>query len=196
MKINKETGLLSTARQVPSPNHDERPDAIEPSLIVIHNISLPPGKFGGKWVDALFTNVLPCDEDPFFAEIHELRVSSHLLVSRTGAITQYVPFHCRAWHAGVSQFQGQSVCNDFSIGIELEGTDDTAFTEAQYKALEKIIHVLINTYSGLDAEKITGHEHIAPGRKTDPGPFFDWKRLGKAFGVKLPADAQARCTSK
>ena len=159
------------------------------SLIVIHNITLPPNEFGTPWIDALFTNQLPVDEHPFFAEIAHLRVSSHLLIRRTGEIVQYVPFHCRAWHAGVSQYQGREICNDFSVGIEMEGTDDQPFTENQYEQLEKVIVELLNRYPSLSEEHITGHEHIAPGRKTDPGSCFDWQRLSDKFKVKLPAKA-------
>ena len=190
MQIDKRKGILDIARQVPSPNHDERPDN-EMSLIVIHNITLPPNEFGTPWIDALFTNQLPVDEHPFFAEICHLRVSSHLLIRRTGEVVQYVPFHCRAWHAGVSYYQGREVCNDFSIGIEMEGTDDQAFTEEQYLQLEETIDTLLKTYPSLSPKHITGHEHIAPGRKTDPGSCFDWKRLGEKFQASLPADANA-----
>ncbi len=187
MQINKDTGILSSARQVPSPNHDKRPDINDISLIVIHNISLPPNEFGTPWIDALFTNQLPVDEHPFFAEISQLRVSSHLLIRRTGEIVQYVPFHLRAWHAGISFYQGREVCNDFSIGIEMEGTDDKAFTEEQYQQLELVLDNLLNTYPSLKKEHITGHEHIAPERKTDPGPCFDWDRLSRKFNCKLPS---------
>lgn len=187
MQIDKQTGLLDVARQVPSPNHDTRPDENDISLIVIHNISLPPNEFGTPWIDALFTNQLPSEEHPFFAEICHLRVSSHLLIRRTGEIVQYVPFHLRAWHAGISNYQGREVCNDFSIGIELEGTDDQPFTEAQYQQLKQVIEQLLASYPSLKKEHITGHEHIAPERKTDPGKCFDWERLSRWFGVKLPS---------
>ena len=189
MFINKNTGLLDSARQVPSPNHNERPDLHDMRLIVIHNITLPPNQFGTPWIDALFTNQLPADEHPFFAEICHLRVSSHLLIRRTGEIVQYVPFHLRAWHAGISSYQGREACNDFSIGIEMEGTDDQAFTEVQYGQLEQVIADLLSTYSTLQAQHITGHEQIAPGRKTDPGACFDWQRLSHKFAVNLPAKA-------
>jgi AmpD protein len=189
MLINKNTGLLDSARQVPSPNHNERPQPDDMSLIVIHNITLPPNEFGTPWIDALFTNQLPADEHPFFAEICHLRVSSHLLIRRTGEIVQYVPFHLRAWHAGISSYQGRDVCNDFSVGIEMEGTDDQAFTEAQYVQLEYVIEQLLKTYPSLQSQHITGHEHIAPVRKTDPGACFDWHRLANKFAEKLPANA-------
>jgi len=181
------SGLLEGARVCLSPNQDDRADESDVSLIVIHNISLPPNQFGGDGIEQLFTNSLDKNEHPFYQEIHHLRVSSHLLIRRDGEIVQFVPFHKRAWHAGESQFLGKSVCNDFSIGIELEGTDFEEFNEAQYTALEKSIKQLLETYPTLSANAITGHEHIAPGRKTDPGPSFDWNRLASTFKAKLPA---------
>jgi len=191
-KIEPKIGLLSNARINLSPNCDDRSDEDDIHLIVIHNISLPPNEYGGEGIDQLFTNTLDRNKHPFYEEIHELRVSSHLLIRRDGEIVQYVPFHKRAWHAGVSQFLGRDVCNDFSIGIELEGTDFEPFTKKQYHALEQALLVLIKTYPNLNAKGITGHEHIAPGRKTDPGPFFDWKTLSKALGVKLPAKCDCK----
>lgn len=187
--INQKHGLLNHARQHPSPNFDERPKKDDITLIVIHNISLPPGKFGENWIDKLFTNQLPKNKHPFFTEIYTLRVSSHLLIRRDGEVVQYVPFHKRAWHAGLSQFKGRKVCNDFSIGIELEGTDDQPFTDIQYTQLEIIIRQLHHAYPSLKKGNITGHEHIAPERKTDPGPFFDWQRLSIALDKDLPANA-------
>ena len=189
MIIDVKTGLLDVARQCPSPNHDERPNACTPDLIVLHNISLPPYEFGGYWIDQLFTNQLDPTAHPFFADICHLRVASHLLIRREGEIVQYVPFHLRAFHAGVSQWRGRERCNDFSIGIELEGTDFEDFTEAQYQQLAQLLPALVGAYSSLSLQRITGHEHIAPGRKTDPGPFFDWQRLGKTLAVELPAAA-------
>ena len=183
------TELLKSARQLPSPNCDDRPDEHDISLIVIHNISLPPGQFGDTWIDKLFTNQLPKEAHPFFADIHTLRVSSHLLIRRDGEIVQYVPFCKRAWHAGISQFQGRDVCNDYSIGIELEGTDHQAFTEIQYQQLEMTIKQLQQQYPSLKKGNITGHQHIAPNRKTDPGAFFDWQRLSINLGQTLPASA-------
>jgi AmpD protein len=190
MMIDKKTGLLDIARKMPSPNHDDRPDENDISLIVIHNITLPPGEFGGPWIDALFTNCLPEKEHPFFAEINHLRVSSHLLIRRDGEIVQYVPFHKRAFHAGVSQFRGRKACNDFSIGIEMEGTDDTPFTDKQYDQLKEIIDSMLDAYPTLSASRITGHEHIAPGRKTDPGQYFAWDKLASYYGEKLPTTCQ------
>lgn len=182
-------GVLEQAQYIESPNHNERADEQDMSLIVLHNISLPPGQFGGEWITKLFTNTLPKDTDPFFAEIYQLRVSSHLLIRRDGSIIQYVPFHKRAWHAGVSEYLGRSACNDFSVGIELEGTDYEAFTAIQYKVLVDALQVLVKTYPTLTLNHITGHEHIAPERKTDPGPFFDWEMIGQLCGVTLPARA-------
>ncbi|MGB5597880.1 MAG: 1,6-anhydro-N-acetylmuramyl-L-alanine amidase AmpD [Thiothrix litoralis] len=193
MIIDAETGLLDVARQCPSPNHDERPNGCVPELIVLHNISLPPYEFGGNWIDQLFTNQLDPTAHPFFADICHLRVASHLLIRREGEIVQYVPFHLRAFHAGVSQWRGRERCNDFSIGIEIEGTDFEAFTEAQYQQLAQLLPALVAAYPGLSLQHITGHEHIAPGRKTDPGPFFDWQRLSGALAVALPAPASSEC---
>ena len=186
--------ILSNARQCPSPNCDERPSECDPDLIVIHNISLPPNQYGGEGIDQLFTNCLDKDEHPYYADIHQLRVSSHLLIRRDGEIVQYVPFNKRAWHAGVSEYQGRDTCNNFSIGIEMEGSDFEVFTNDQYIVLEDTIKVLLKNYSGLSATAITGHEHIAPGRKTDPGSFFEWQRLAQAFSEELPA--QAFCDNK
>jgi AmpD protein len=187
--IDQTSGLLRDSRQCPSPNFDRRPNENDISLLVIHNISLPPGKYGEHWIDKLFTNQLPKNTHPFFSKIYTLRVSSHLLIRRDGEIVQYVPFHKRAWHAGISDFQGREQCNDFSIGIELEGTDEEAFTERQYIQLEATIKQLQQYYPGLKKENITGHEHIAPKRKTDPGPYFDWQRLSAVFKTRLPAVA-------
>lgn len=175
--IDTVTGLIATARQVPSPNCDERPADMAPELIVIHGISLPPGEFGGPWIDALFTNTLDPAAHPYFQEIHQLRVSSHLLIRRDGELVQYVPLHRRAWHAGVSSHCGRERCNDFSIGIELEGTDELPYTPVQYQMLGTVIAALRAAYPALAAGQIAGHSDIAPGRKTDPGPCFDWPRL-------------------
>ena len=182
-------GILKNARQCTSPNCDDRPSECKPDLIVIHNICLPPNEYGGEGIEQLFTNCLDKSEHPYYADIHQLRVSSHLLIRRDGEIVQFVPFIKRAWHAGVSEFKGRDTCNNFSIGIEMEGSDFEAFTEDQYIALEVTIKVLLETYSGLSADAITGHENISPGRKTDPGPFFDWKRLAKTFNQTLPTEA-------
>lgn len=169
--------LLLCARQVPSPNHDARPNPTDISLVVIHCISLPPGEFGGPHIDRLFCNQLNPDDHPFFTEIQTLRVSAHLLIGREGDITQYVPFDRRAWHAGVSRYQDRERCNDFAIGIELEGTVDNPYTDKQYLSLAATLKALLASYPSLSSERIAGHSDIAPDRKSDPGPFFDWRRL-------------------
>jgi AmpD protein len=175
--VDVATGWLVPVRRVESPNCDSRPPDAATDLIVIHGISLPPGEFGGPWIDRLFTNTLPPDQHPYFAEVAPKRVSAHLLVDRRGIVTQYVPFHLRAWHAGSSSFAGRDACNDFSIGIELEGSDFTPYEERQYHVLAYVIGVLCGTYPALSPMCIVGHSEIAPGRKTDPGPAFDWPRL-------------------
>ncbi len=167
-------GLLAGARAVESPNYDARPGGLEPELIVVHGISLPPGQFGGPWIDKLFANALPASEHPYFETIQHLRVSSHVLVARDGTLTQYVPFGSRAWHAGPSYWRGRSGCNDFSVGIELEGSDYVPFEDAQYAALNTLVRNLQSRYGEL---QFTGHSDIAPDRKTDPGPHFDWSRV-------------------
>lgn len=177
LHIDPVTGLIDSARQVPSPNCDERPADMPPELIVIHGISLPPGEFGGPWIDALFTNTLDPAAHPYFQAIHQLRVSSHLLIRRDGELVQYVPLHRRAWHAGVSSYCGRERCNDFSIGIELEGSDDVPYAPVQYAVLARLITALHAAYPSLAAGQIAGHSDIAPGRKTDPGPCFDWPHL-------------------
>ncbi len=171
------TGLIAAARQVKSPNCDDRPPGTGPELIVIHGISLPPGEYGGPWIDRLFANTLPPDEHPYFAEIQHLRVSSHLMIDRAGLLTQYVPIHRRAWHAGRSHWRGRNECNDFSVGLELEGTDDESYDDRQYEALAAVIAALQEAYPALADGWIAGHADVAPGRKTDPGPAFDWRRL-------------------
>lgn len=167
---------LDAAARVPSPNCSERGENPEISLLVIHNISLPPGEFGGPYIDELFCNQLDGTAHPYFAEICGLRVSAHVLIRRDGSLVQYVPFDKKAWHAGKSSFEGRSECNDFSIGIELEGSDDMPFTPAQYRQLEGITRALLQSYPELKRERIAGHDQIAPGRKTDPGPCFDWSQ--------------------
>ena len=181
--VDTDLGLLRGARQVASPNFDARPGGILPELIVIHGISLPPDRFGGPWIDRLFTNTLPPDEHPYFATIQTLRVSSHLLIRRDGELVQYVPFHERAWHAGASSYQGRERCNDFSIGIELEGGDEVAYEPAQYRMLGAAIVMLCDAYPSLSLTRIAGHSDIAPGRKTDPGPYFNWKLFRAATGL-------------
>ena len=170
-------GLLSGARVVDSPNRDDRPGRLEPELIVVHGISLPPGEFGGPWIERLFMNTLPPQEHPYFETIQHLRVSSHVLVSRDGTLTQYVPFGQRAWHAGSSHWRGRGSCNDFSIGIELEGADEVPYDDRQYEALADLVVALQRAYPTLSEGWIAGHSDVSPGRKTDPGPAFDWRRL-------------------
>jgi AmpD protein len=169
-------GWLRDAIACPSPNFNQRPVGAEISLLVIHTISLPPGEFGGGYVPLFFRNQLDVNAHPYFASIANLRVSAHLFIARDGQVTQFVSFENRAWHAGVSSFEGVSNCNDFSIGIELEGTDDILYTDSQYQSLQKVTRQLLVTYPTLTPARITGHEQIAPGRKTDPGPAFDWPR--------------------
>ena len=167
---------LVTARQLPSPHYDARPDADDISLLVIHCISLPEGTYGSPYVEQLFLGSLDTSPDSDFAYLDGLRVSSHLVIRRDGAVEQYVPFNQRAWHAGKSSYCGRTRCNDFSIGIELEGTDQDRYTEAQYQQLAVITAALLSHYPQLRRDRIVGHEDIAPGRKTDPGRGFDWQR--------------------
>jgi len=169
-------GVVSCARQIASPNYDERASGSLIELVVIHNISLPPGEFGGEGVIKLFTNRLDPAAHPYYREIHHLKVSSHFFIRRDGELIQFVPCDKRAWHAGVSQWQGRERCNDFSIGIELEGDDETPFEDAQYTTLNALLAILKQAYP---ITGITGHSDIAPGRKTDPGPCFDWHRVSR-----------------
>ncbi len=166
-------GWLSGVRRVASPNHDARPAHTPVTLLVIHNISLPPDEFGGPAIAQFFTNTLDCDAHPYYAQLRGVKVSSHFLVRRDGGVVQFVPCNRRAWHAGVSEWQGRTRCNDFSIGIELEGSDSVPYDSPQYKALSRLTRYLKRRYPIRD---IVGHADIAPVRKTDPGPFFDWER--------------------
>jgi AmpD protein len=175
-------GWLRPALHAPSPNHNERPAGASVELLVIHNISLPAGCFGGGHIEALFTNSLDCAAHPAFAELAGLEVSAHLLIDRDGRVTQFVGFDRRAWHAGRSRFGERENCNDFSVGIELEGTDTLPYADAQYDVLAAVTRVLLQRYPGLGADRIVGHSDIAPGRKTDPGPAFDWARLRHLLG--------------
>lgn len=167
-------GWLAGVRRIPSPNVDERPPGESVCLLVVHNISLPPGEFGGEGVINLFTNRLDPQAHPYYAGIKDLRVSAHFFIRRDGELIQFVPCDKRAWHAGISQWGGRERCNDFSIGVELEGTDDLPYSDAQYDSLAGLTARLKARYPLLD---ITGHADIAPGRKTDPGPSFDWARF-------------------
>jgi AmpD protein len=182
VEIDRDSGIVVGVRQVPSPNCDDRPAGVVPELIVLHGISLPPGEYGGDAIDSLFTNVLDPQAHPYFRGIVALRVSSHLLIRRDGELVQYVPIHRRAWHAGESCWFARRACNDFSVGIELEGTDDTPYTNAQYARLVELLHALFAAYPSLHRRRIVGHCDIAPERKTDPGPAFDWRRLYQLLG--------------
>jgi N-acetyl-anhydromuramoyl-L-alanine amidase len=177
LTIDSATDLLAGVRQVLSPHFDARPGECVAELIVVHGISLPPGEFGGPWIDRLFTGNLPPDDHPYFKQIAARRVSAHALIRRDGEIVQYVPFDARAWHAGTSEYQGRVGCNDFSIGIELEGEDERPYEDAQYGALAGLIGALLAAYPSLNRDRIVGHSDVAPGRKTDPGVMFDWERL-------------------
>jgi len=177
LQIDAASGHLTQARQVASPNYDARPDGIAFDLIVVHGISLPPNEFGGAEIDQLFTNTLPWDAHPYFKQIEGLKASTHLLIRRDGELVQYVSFKDRAWHAGASNYRGRERCNDFSIGIELEGADDLAYEPVQYRVLAETIGALCQAYPSLARERVVGHSDIAPGRKTDPGEAFDWPRL-------------------
>lgn len=168
--------LLPEAEYRHSDNCDDRPVGEPVDLLVIHSISLPPGEFGGPWIDDLFHNRLDADAHPYFRQIQGLRVSSHLLIRRDGSLIQYVPLNRRAWHAGESIYCGREHCNDYSIGIELEGSDDHPFTDAQYTRLTQTTQAIQQHFPLITPQRITGHADIAPTRKTDPGPHFDWKR--------------------
>ena len=177
LHVDAATGILIGARQVLSPHFDARPAGVKPDLLVVHGISLPPGEFGGPWIDRLFTGTLPLDAHPYFRAIASWRVSAHALIRRDGEIVQYVPFGARAWHAGQSEYNGRTGCNDFSVGVELEGTDEIPYTEAQYESLAQLAAALFDAYPSLGPEHIVGHCDIAPERRTDPGPLFNWRRL-------------------
>ena len=176
MHVDIRTGLVEGIPYIPSPNCDDRPANAGIDVLVIHAISLPPGHFGGPGIEQLFCNRLDPNAHPYYREIQGLEVSAHLVIRRDGAMCQFVPLHRRAWHAGKSCCEGRTRVNDFSIGIELEGTDDVPFEEAQYRALRVITHVLMRTYPAITPARIYGHADISPGRKTDPGPHFDWPR--------------------
>jgi len=196
LEVDIASGLLSGAVQAVSPNCDARPPGVAPDLIVVHGISMPPGEFGGPWIGRLFTNTLPLDVHPYFNEVAGLRVSAHLVIRRDAEIWQYVKFNERAWHAGQSCFDGRTACNDFSIGIELEGTDTLPYEEAQYRALAKIVAALCTAYPLLSRDRLVGHSDIAPGRKTDPGPAFDWLHARRLIAAecahRAAVDAAAR----
>jgi len=174
LQLEKDTTWIADVRKIISPNQDDRPEGAEIELLVIHGISLPPGGFGGPYIDQLFTNELNVNDHPYFAEIIDLKVSAHILINRPGEITQYVPFSKRAWHSGESVFQGRPCCNDYSIGVELEGDDEQAYTQEQYQTLIELTRLIKLHWPVITNVHIVGHCHVAPDRKTDPGPVFDW----------------------
>jgi len=173
-QVNIATGLLEQASVCQSPNFNERSELDDIDTLVIHGISLPPGQFGDNWINALFLNKIKGDEHPEFKCLKDLKVSSHLLIRRDGEVIQYVPFNKRAWHAGQSSFQGRENCNDFSIGIELEGTDDVPYEHEQYSSLALVTNAICKAYKKITLDRVVGHCDIAPGRKTDPGKVFNW----------------------
>ena len=177
MRVDVGTGLLVGVKQVISPHFDQRPAGVVPDLIVLHGISLPPGEFGGPWVARLFTGNLPEHVHPYFATLSGTRVSAHLLIRRDGEPVQFVSFSDRAWHAGKSSWQGREACNDYSIGIECVGTDAVPYEAAQYLTLRKLLPVLLAAYPQITTDRIVGHSDVAPGRKTDPGPSFEWSHV-------------------
>jgi AmpD protein len=189
LEVDVDASRLRGVRWVASPNFDARPAGVQADLIVVHGISLPPGTFGGPWIDCLFSNSLPPDEHPYFATVSALRVSSHLLLRRDGEITQYVRFADRAWHAGRSSYAGRDECNDYSIGIELEGADTTPYEDVQYRALAKVVAALCAAYPPLSSARLVGHSDVAPGRKTDPGPAFDWVRARRLVAMACSRNA-------
>lgn len=184
INLNIQTGLVEQAKFIESPNFNLRPEGMEIDLIVIHNISLPPGEYAQDYVSDFFTNQLDPTIHPYFETIYQREVSSHFYIRRTGKLIQYVPTDKRAWHAGASSFQGRNACNDFSIGIELEGTDDEPFEEIQYDVLAGLVKSLQIAYPRINDQNIVGHSDIAPGRKTDPGLCFDWDKLWQKLGSK------------
>jgi N-acetyl-anhydromuramoyl-L-alanine amidase len=192
VKIDPVSGLVQGVRFVPSPNCDARPSGCAPEVLIVHAISLPPGEFGGPGIEQLFCNTLEKTAHRYYGEIADLRVSAHLLVRRDGALVQFVPLHLRAWHAGQSQCEGRPRVNDFSIGVELEGYDDERFEDVQYAVLSDLTRALMHVYPAITASRIYGHSDISPGRKTDPGPGFDWDRFRAALdATPLAASAPA-----
>jgi len=166
---------IEGAKWCPSANYNDRP-SVDINMLVIHNISLPPNQFGGSYIEDFFCNQLDCNAHPYFQQIKDLQVSAHLLIHRDGSVVQFVPFNKRAWHAGRSEYKGDKECNDFSIGIELEGSDDIPFEELQYAKLTQVTQAIMQAYPGINTERIVGHSDIAPSRKTDPGECFDWDK--------------------
>jgi len=188
MHVDPATGLVEPARQCPSPNRDRRPSDCGVELLVVHGISLPPGVFGGDAIERLFTNTLEPGAHPYFATIAHRRVSAHLLIRRDGTVVQFVPLHERAWHAGASAWRGRSRCNDFAVGAELEGTDEIPYEAIQYERLAAIVAALARAYPRFDETKMAGHADIAPERKTDPGPAFDWAHLQRLVARQRSPD--------
>jgi AmpD protein len=187
MRLDPVTGLLEGVCYIPSPNCDERPAGMSPEVLIIHAISLPPGEFGGCGIEQLFCNRLDPSEHPYYGEIAHLEVSAHFLIRRNGEVIQFVPVHRRAWHAGRSCVEGRERVNDFSVGVELEGCDDHPFEDAQYAALAGLTRALMAVFPAITSQRIYGHSDISPGRKTDPGPHFDWAR----YRAELSASALA-----
>lgn len=179
MLLDEQREWFHNVNKVISPNYDQRPHGVDIDLLVLHSISLPPGEFGGGFIDQLFTNCLDPNAHPCFKEIASSRVSAHILIDRQGVLTQYVPFSQRAWHAGVSEFRGRKNCNDYSIGIELEGCDNKDFTQLQYQTLAQLTAVITDCWTKITRDRIVGHCHIASNRKTDPGPSFNWDNFYK-----------------
>ncbi len=177
MHYDPATGLIEGTEFIPSPNFDERPEGGIPEVLIVHAISLPPGEFGGEEVERFFCNQLDCTTHPFYREIEGMRVSSHLFIRRDGSVVQFVPLNKRAWHAGVSECEGRTNVNDFSVGIELEGCDELPFEDEQYRALAAVTRLLFEYFPDMNPDRIYGHSDVAPGRKTDPGPCFDWRRF-------------------
>ena len=183
------SGWFAGAEKIVSPNFDARPEGVKIELIVLHAISLPPGEFGGGYIDQLFQNQLSPAKHPYFRSIVDLKVSAHLLVERTGELKQFVSTDCRAWHCGVSEFAGRAACNDFSIGVELEGCNELPFANAQYEVLTDVLAELSLRYPAISPTRIVGHCDIAPGRKTDPGPLFEWETMRCLLQEKFTAHA-------
>lgn len=184
--ILQEDGKIRGAEQIPSPHRDMRPDENDVSLLVVHGISLPPGVFGGEEIIRFFCGTLNCGANPAFAALKNMRVSAHFLIRRGGELIQFAPCGMRAWHAGESEWRGRARCNDFSLGVELEGADDIPYEDAQYDSLARLMLALAKKYAPLSA---AGHEHISPGRKTDPGPAFDWNKLFSKTGKEFDGRA-------
>lgn len=194
LKALRDTGRLSSARWCPSPNYGPRPEGADISLLVVHSISLPPSQFGGPYIEQFFTNCLNPNDHPYFSTIANMRVSAHALVRRDGTVMQFVSLLERAWHAGRSSFQGVEECNDFSIGIELEGADDIPYTPEQYRSLAVLTVVIRSAWPAITSDRVMGHCDIAPGRKTDPGPAFDWHQFRSSLLATqsgIPGDEQS-----